>query len=771
MNKVSQIVGSHKQSVRIILTFLVFTMVGTLLFVLALRFWVEPEIDEELRESASKEMDHIVLVINEHLERAGTTAQALANAAKLMPAVSTEQSRIIKPIIKSIMETPGSEYLIAGGGIWPEPFQFNIEKERDSYFWGRDKNNQLIFYDDYNLVDGPGYHHQEWYVPARYKEPGEVYWSKSYTDPYSMQSMVTATAPIINDGKFIGVSTVDVKLEGLSELLKAIKDRYRSHVFFVDRNLQLIAMPAADSLENEMPVTDGFFHNVEFRQVSAVLETHRKQRIDAVKQQPEIRRLAREMSNNSGEITFEEGLLIASGLQVKKSRVSSLHLLEPLLIDAEASGPILVFSQLIPSLQWTIVISVDRSDIFSVSTFFSNLNQLQISIVLIFIAFVYWHINRYILKPLSIIDDHLVVEYKSLDGEFSKYLAEDSVVAENNDPEQKDVIARISEELLRRDQYLKHAMELLNDNYHDKVAKDGPAQASALGMEEYGHSCLCFSEFEHGQDMSVVRSQLRGRKVLLVEDDIVSRKLLHEVCDSYGLISVGVGSGGEMWEQLEAHNFDAVLLDLNLPDTDGWTLRESIRTQADLKRLPIIIISASNLNSKTIPFTGDTFCGCFNKGQPFEQLFFWLATWFPEPLGTDKKDNLVEAEILQHSNIPLTKQQSLNGTRGIAYCHGDREIFQLLLATFREQFEYFGDLSKVSLSTGQKDQLIKQVHNLETSAIIIGAEKLALKTQELANFCRQDQISVTVLEAGLRVVEKELQAVLAAINSEVRVEN
>ena len=431
----------------------------------------------------------------------------------------------------------------------------------------------------------------------------------------------------------------------------------------------------------------------------------------------------------------------------------------------------LVFSQLIPSLQWTIVISVDRSDLFSVSTFFSNLNQLQISIVLIFFAFVYWHINRYILKPLRLIDNHLVVEYESLDGEFSKYLAEDSVVVENNNSEQKDVIARISEELLRRDQYLKHAMELLNDNYQDKVVKDGLAQASALGMEDYGHSCLCFSEFEQGQDMSVVSAQLRGRKVLLVEDDIVSRKLLHEVCESYGLISVGVDSGCEMWVQLEAHSFDAVLLDLNLPDMDGWTLRESIRTQANLKRLPIVILSASNLNSETIPFTGDTFCGCFNKGQPFEQLFFWLATWFPEPLGTDKKDNLVEADILQFSNIPLTKQQSLNGTRGIAYCHGDREIFQLLLATFREQFECFGDLSKVSLSTGQKDQLIKQVHNLETSAIIIGAEKLALKTQELANFCRQDQISVTVLEAGLGVVEKELQAVLAVINSEVRVEN
>jgi hypothetical protein len=53
---------------------------------------------------------------------------------------------------------------------------------------------------------------------------------------------------------------------------------------------------------------------------------------------------------------------------------------------------------------------------------------------------------------------------------------------------------------------------------------------------------------------------------------------------------------------------------------------------------------------------------------------------------------------------------------------------------------------------------------LEISAAIIGAEKLVLKTQELAGFCRQDQLSVTVLEDELAGVEKELQIVLAAIN-------
>ena len=765
MARAFQGVGSREQSIRIILNILVFTIVGGLLYVWVLIFLIEPEMDEELSERAYKDIDRIILAINKHLEPASTIAQVLANAAKLMPAVSTEHSHIIKPIIKSIMETPGSEYLIAGGGIWPEPFKFDTKKERDSYFWGRDKSNQLIFHDNYNLADGPGYHHQEWYVPARYKEPGGIYWSKSYTDPYSMQPMVTATEPIIDDGKFIGVSTVNVRLEGLSELLKIIKDRYYSDVFLVDRNLQLIAMPAVDSSENKVSETGGYLQNFEFRQVNAVLESRRQQRIDVVQQEPEIRRLAREISNNSGEINFEEGLLIASGLQVETSKGSSLLWGEPSIIDADLPPSILAFSQLIPSLQWTIVISVDRSDVFSVATLFSNFNQLEVGLVLIFVALTYWQINRHILKPLRVIDKQLG-EYKSLDATFSKCLPDDLLDVENDKEVPIDVIDRISEELLRHDKYLKHAMALLHDNSIARLATDDLAKVRESGVDQVEtiQKDTGLSGVEYGQDMSAVRSQLEGRKVLLVEDDTISCKLLHEVCDTYGLVLISVGSGGEMWAQFETHDFDAVLLDLNLPDTDGLTLRKTIRAQAAFKLLPIIIMSASNLDSVSRSLKGDTVSGCFHKTQPFEQLLFLLATWFSEQLGADKKDNLVEDGILQPSDVPLTEQQSLNCTLGIAYCHGDRENFQLLLATFREQFAGFGDLSKVSLRSGQKDQLKKQVHNLEISAAIIGAEKLVLKTQELAGFCRQDQLSVTVLEDELAGVEKELQIVLAAIN-------
>lgn len=281
--------------------------------------------DRDLQVSAYQDINHIMLEIHKHLEHAETSALALANAAKLMPTISTEQSAIVKPIIKSFLETPGSEYLIAGGGVWPEPFLFNENKERDSYFWGRNKSNQLVFYEDYNAVNGPGYHHQEWYVPARFVTPGNVYWSISYIDPYSRQPMVTATAPIFIGSEFSGVSTVDVKLDGLSELLKVLSKCYQSQAFLVDRNLQLIAVSTTSpNWEVARPKSADDFLGSVFSQVTGRLETERQHRIDKVRKDPKMKRLAEGISRDSHDVIYEEGLLIASGLQVKKSKTSLL---------------------------------------------------------------------------------------------------------------------------------------------------------------------------------------------------------------------------------------------------------------------------------------------------------------------------------------------------------------------------------------------------------------------------------------------------------------
>ena len=64
-----------------------------------------------------------------------------------------------------------------------------------AFFWGREADGSLKYFDDYNDMNGPGYHNEEWYVPARFLKPKAVYWSKSYMDPYSYEPMVYLHCP------------------------------------------------------------------------------------------------------------------------------------------------------------------------------------------------------------------------------------------------------------------------------------------------------------------------------------------------------------------------------------------------------------------------------------------------------------------------------------------------------------------------------------------------------------------------------------------------
>lgn len=146
-----------------------------------------------------------------------------------------------KKIIPELINFQG-DLAVAGGGIWPEPYSFQPDKQRRSFFWGRDKSGNLKYYDDYNQ-SGLGYHHEEWYVPVRYTKPNICFWSKSYIDPYSNQPMVTCTVATFEQGKFSGAATIDLNLEGLQAFAEALQKQTGGYVFILDRNNRFITFP------------------------------------------------------------------------------------------------------------------------------------------------------------------------------------------------------------------------------------------------------------------------------------------------------------------------------------------------------------------------------------------------------------------------------------------------------------------------------------------------------------------------------------------------
>ncbi len=183
--------------------------------------------------------NNIIKDLNTRLMIAEVTATSVVNAARVMP----KEAALFRQFLPALLNQQGYEFLIAGGGYWPEPKEFDPAVERHSFFWGRQPDGQLKYFDDYNLPEGNGYHREEWYVPARYGTDRKCYWSRSYVDPYSGQPMVTCTIPSLVGGKFVGVSTVDFKLEGLGELMEAAIGGVGGYGFIVDRNNKFIYHP------------------------------------------------------------------------------------------------------------------------------------------------------------------------------------------------------------------------------------------------------------------------------------------------------------------------------------------------------------------------------------------------------------------------------------------------------------------------------------------------------------------------------------------------
>ena len=83
-----------------------------------------------------------------------------------------------------------------------------------------------------------------------------------------------------------------------------------------------------------------------------------------------------------------------------------------------------------------------------------------------------------------------------------------------------------------------------------------------------------------------------ARKILLVEDDRDLHSLLKYNLKKAGFTFSGTHTGRHALDQCRRVQPDLVLLDITLPDSDGFDICQLIRNDADLARTPIIFLTA-----------------------------------------------------------------------------------------------------------------------------------------------------------------------------------
>ena len=80
--------------------------------------------------------------------------------------------------------------------------------------------------------------------------------------------------------------------------------------------------------------------------------------------------------------------------------------------------------------------------------------------------------------------------------------------------------------------------------------------------------------------------------VLVVDDDMVSRHVLGQALAKANLDHVAVGSGAEALAQIEKIHPAIVLLDLVMPQPDGYQILRILRARAETRDLPVVVLTA-----------------------------------------------------------------------------------------------------------------------------------------------------------------------------------
>lgn len=81
--------------------------------------------------------------------------------------------------------------------------------------------------------------------------------------------------------------------------------------------------------------------------------------------------------------------------------------------------------------------------------------------------------------------------------------------------------------------------------------------------------------------------------ILYIEDNAENRLLVQRVLVAEGYSLLEASTAGEALYMLESTHPDLILMDINMPDIDGYTLTSRLKSRPGLMDIPIIAVTAN----------------------------------------------------------------------------------------------------------------------------------------------------------------------------------
>lgn len=223
-----------------------------------------------------------------------------------------------------------------------------------------------------------------------------------------------------------------------------------------------------------------------------------------------------------------------------------------------------------------------------------------------------------------------------------------------------------------------------------------------------------------------------GTKVLLIEDNSINQQVAKELLEKLGIEITVAGCGRTALALLQEHKFDLILMDVHMPDMDGFAVTAEIRHTLGINGIPIIAVTADAM--------AGVHDNCLQAGmndhiaKPFDPdvLVHKLARWLQTSRTAIDRMEFVDGPSARPDLLALPDElQTLDLSLGLRNLNGNRALLLKLLREFMDQ--QIHQIAALNQAVQDADWLsVQQIaHSIKGCAATLGATHICAISTDL----------------------------------------
>lgn len=234
---------------------------------------------------------------------------------------------------------------------------------------------------------------------------------------------------------------------------------------------------------------------------------------------------------------------------------------------------------------------------------------------------------------------------------------------------------------------------------------------------------------------------LEGAYVLLVEDNNINQELAVELLESVGVKADVADNGRQAVDMLcQAQTppaYDMVLMDIQMPELDGYEATRIIRSDARFQALPIIAMTAHAMVKDKQRILAAGMKDHITKPIDPDRMFKTMEKYYSKnKAAAAPKRGVVKAAVAQTARIPAVP--GIDTDSGLKRAAGNGKLYLNMLKKFMDNYaEAPGNICQ-ALGKGDRQLAERLAHTVKGVAGNIGAVGVQKMAQELEQSIREN---------------------------------